>query len=273
MIALVSASWTIRYAHRSSAGGDRRGSPSTRSSVSSPAARVARDELLDVREPGLRRERSRVLAAVEHAQQPAHLRQRLAAGALDRFAASLGALRLGVHHHPRAPAWITITETLCAITSCSSRAIRARSREGRVADALLALGVEPLGALAPARSRAPRSRKIRPTVHGSRQSMIPVKKNSAKSVREQHVDQQHCHSEAQGRPRPPRGEEGARAVENQYSRRDCSRFRGLGQAAAEYILDRDRGTHAHEDGCERPATAHRHNRPTRATPPRAAGTR
>ena len=63
----------------------------------------------------------------QHPQQAAHLGERLAAGLLDR----IQCLRVTAFPLPSAirsaPAWTTITLTLWETTSCSSRAIRARS--------------------------------------------------------------------------------------------------------------------------------------------------
>ncbi len=70
------------------------------------------------------------------------------------------------------PAWITITDTLCAITSCSSRAIRARSPYA-AARPLASRAASSCSANArPCCSRAARARIIRPRAYGNRTANI-----------------------------------------------------------------------------------------------------
>ncbi len=106
--ALVRASWTIRYAARSSPAGSARRSPRNSSTVGQPGGAGAGDELADLGQRRLRRERGRLVGAVEHAEQVAHLAQRLAAGALDprrgleragRVAVEDAARAAGLHDH------------------------------------------------------------------------------------------------------------------------------------------------------------------------------
>ena len=76
----------------------------------------------------LRRERELLVLRAQQPEQPAHLGQRLLPGRLDRARAPrAGARCRGRVDCCAACDWITITLTLWATTSCSSRAIRVRS--------------------------------------------------------------------------------------------------------------------------------------------------
>ena len=122
---LVSASWTMRYAERSTPGGQRRAAPSGGRRPQS-GRRAAAGQLGEPLEGGLRRGRVAPSSGPDRAEQPAQLGQRLAPGALDR--PQRGACLLGaVEDVIGRRAWTTITETLWAMTSCSSRAMRACS--------------------------------------------------------------------------------------------------------------------------------------------------
>ncbi len=86
------------------------------------------DEIDEVAQARLRRERQLVVGAAQHAEQAAHLGQRRATGRLDRREdLGRGSGRSAPIARRSAPACTTMIETLCATTSCSSRAIRARS--------------------------------------------------------------------------------------------------------------------------------------------------
>ena len=67
----------------SSAGGSSVGVPSIVSSTGSPASRVVREELLEVLQARLRRQRRRLFGAAQYADHPPHLGERLATGLLD----------------------------------------------------------------------------------------------------------------------------------------------------------------------------------------------
>ena len=97
--AFVIASWTIRYADRSSPVGSARTLPSTAYVDLDTGRAHLRGERLEVAQPGLRRERELVVTAAQHAEHPAHLVDRLAPRHLDR-AQRLAHLRLPVREHP-----------------------------------------------------------------------------------------------------------------------------------------------------------------------------
>ena len=124
--AFVSASWTMRYAERSIPGGRGTGDPSTRNSTGSPASRTF----------AISRSRSRSVGCGDSAR-PSSLRttpiRRRISSTVCRPVPSIAssAVRtscwLPSSTRAAAPACTTIIETLWAITSWSSRAIRARS--------------------------------------------------------------------------------------------------------------------------------------------------
>ena len=106
--ALVRPSWTIRYAARSRPGGQVAALAAELEHGRQPGGAGAGDELADLGQRRLRRERGRLVGAVEHAEQVAHLAERLAAGALDprrgleragRVAVEDPARAAGLHDH------------------------------------------------------------------------------------------------------------------------------------------------------------------------------
>jgi hypothetical protein len=126
--ALVRPSWTIRYAERSMPGGSRRGSPSTVSSTGRPGgAHLLEQRVEPASTLGWGASEASATGSRSSPSMPAQLDDRLAAGVLDRherLARRSGAVASTCS---AAPAWSTITLTLCATASCISRAIRARS--------------------------------------------------------------------------------------------------------------------------------------------------
>ena len=127
--ALVSPSWTIRYAERSSAARQRDAARPR------PAARRAGRRCAISSSSGVERRRGRAEArarrrrlAPHRAEQPAHLGQRGAARCARRPRAPPGRRRAPSGSPCRtAPTCSTITLIAWATMSCSSRAIRARS--------------------------------------------------------------------------------------------------------------------------------------------------
>ena len=85
--AFVSASWTTRYAARSTPGASSRGSPSTASSTGSPASRIVPTSTSTARMDGCGEKSGIVPCSAQQPDQPPHLGERLAAGRLDRLAA------------------------------------------------------------------------------------------------------------------------------------------------------------------------------------------
>src|SRR3984885_15436046 len=125
-IVLVSASWTIRKADSSMPAGRLRGSPSMRSSTGRPASLTWAISVGSCARPGCGRSGSTAsLRSI-----PSSLR--ISVRALRptcSIVCRTSRVELLVPSSTRrsAPARSTIIETLCAITSCSSRATRARS--------------------------------------------------------------------------------------------------------------------------------------------------
>ncbi len=127
LIALVSASCTIRNETRSSAGGSERGSPSTLTCTGRPDARARSASVSSWASPGdvslsrsasLRYSTPTIRRMSTNASRPQFSTERSAS------AAAAGSRRATAR---AAAVWITITLTLCATTSCSSRATRVRS--------------------------------------------------------------------------------------------------------------------------------------------------
>ncbi len=225
-------------------------------------ARCARagEQILDVREPRLRRERPRVPVGVEDAEQPAHLGERLAARALDRPQRSLGTLRLAIHHRPCG----------AGLNHHHRDAVRDHVVEltrdprplavGRLARMQLTPSVKPLRRLSIgtfARSRA--ARTMRPSAHGStiantsvviRLAIVPPVL-VALLIRGDH-DREPQHPQG-----PPARGERAQPVGDQQHRRDHSQLVLLADAAlAERGRHSDRGNHC-EHRSQRPATTER----------------
>ena len=95
---LVSASWTTRYAERSTPAGSSRGSPCTVRSTGSPAVRADSSRVSRVPSPGCGPLDGRAAVGTEYAEHRAELVERLAAGVLDGFERCDGALGLAVDH-------------------------------------------------------------------------------------------------------------------------------------------------------------------------------
>ena len=97
---LVSASWTIRYAHSPIPSGSSRGSPSTDSSTASPVSRTWPTSSSRYSIPGCGAYEPAlvVLLGADHAEQPAQLGQRRAPGRGHRRQRFARARRVGVEH-------------------------------------------------------------------------------------------------------------------------------------------------------------------------------
>ncbi len=124
--ALVSPSCTMRYAERSSERGSSTGSPSRCSRTSSPAARTSRGQALEIVQPWSAAP-ARESSPCRRAPSIRRISVSAVRPACSTFlSASPSSDAAGIRCRT-APTCSTITLTACATTSCSSRAIRARS--------------------------------------------------------------------------------------------------------------------------------------------------
>src|SRR4051794_4745340 len=144
---MVRPCWTIRYAERSIPGGSRRGSPSTVSSTGSPAARTCSSSASSRSTPGGGASEP---SATGSRNSPSMRRNStIASRPVSWMVISDSRARSGALARTcsAAPAWSTITLTLCATASCISRAIRGAVVGDRLTRQCVAVGLE-IGGLA-----------------------------------------------------------------------------------------------------------------------------
>ena len=106
--------------------------PSTTSSTGSPDSRTLASSSSRLAMPGCGARAGRSVGLAQHAEHPTHVAERRTAGLLDRPNRRPRAFRsVAIEHLVGASACTTMTLTLWAMMSCSSRAIRARSEPPR----------------------------------------------------------------------------------------------------------------------------------------------
>ena len=196
-----------------------------------PCRLDALDELGQLRDAGLGRERRRIVVA-QHAEHPPHLDERLAAAALDLLQRGLVAARLSAG----ARACSTTTLRLCETTSCSSRAIRARSS---------------VRAASAASASAAVSRRLRTTVPASHAPTAMIRKKRARPdvaraaaddvVVLNRVDRERREHDRQPDQRSPPVRVGRHPV--RHERPDDDERDALGRAPGDETLDDDRAEH------------------------------
>ena len=103
------------------------------------------DQPAELGETGLRGERGGLAVGAQHAEEPAHLGQRLAGGGLDGGRSSASRAWSGPSRRRTAWVWMVTTLIEWDTMSCSSRAMRVRSSWATRAASSLALALEPIG--------------------------------------------------------------------------------------------------------------------------------